>query len=381
VKHFATSLVHPERIPGEPTGATSTPIYQTATFELDLQSENAYDYSRSGNPTRRVLEEQLRVLDRADRSLVYGSGVTAIHSVLRLLKPGSCIAVSEDLYGGTQRLLRSFEAERRLRIQRVETSDAGRLLRAIEPQTAMLLLELPTNPNLHVPDVRAIADGLAGTGTLLAVDHSMLSSYLVRPLESGADIAIQSATKALGGHGDLTAGVVSTKSQEHGVQLAFNQNAEGTALGPSESWLLLRGMQTLAVRMDRAIHNAHKIIEHLRSHDRFGTVITARDPRSGADIECPVFALRTGCPSLAEALVQNTELFQTTVSFGSVKSSVCLPLKMSHLSASKEERERSAITGDLLRFSVGIEDAADLTADLDQALLSHRRRQSSAAGA
>lgn len=359
---FATRLVHRPPVPEEPARASSTPIYQTATFGLEADGSGRWDYSRSGNPTRDVLESQLATLDGATRSLAYTSGMAALAALLRLVPAGGRVVTGCDLYGGTWRLLHRLGADSGLRVRSVETLDPEALAVALEGGVDLVLVESPTNPRLTTVDVPALARAVHGAGGLLAVDNSLLSSYWQRPLELGADLAVQSATKLLAGHADLTAGVASTRDPEPAERLAFARNAEGTALAPFECWLLLRGLETLSVRLDRQAENALRVGQALEAEPAVRRVYRPDAGRPGV-----VLSFETGDPALSRRALEHLELFRIAVSFGSVASSASLPALMSHASMPPEERRRRGLADDLVRLSVGIEDARDLVADLRRA--------------
>jgi cystathionine beta-lyase len=371
----STRLLHQPRCPDDPWRPLSTPIYQTATFEQASATEcGPYDYSRSGNPTRAVLENQLAALEHAERAFAYSSGLGALSAVLRLLPAGSDIIAGNDLYGGTHRLLTQVAPRLGLSCRFIDTSDPGAVADELMPQTRLVLVETPTNPLQNITDLRALAAVTRSRGVLLAVDNSLLSPYLQNPLDLGADIVVQSATKHLGGHSDLTGGVVATNDASLAADLAFLQNAEGSALGPFDCWLLLRGIKTLALRMDRQQATAARLATWLDAHPAVQRVwYPGLATHPGADImrqqsrgPGTVLSFTTGSLERSVAVVEQTRLFTTSVSFGSVHSLISLPCRMSHASVPAHER---TLPEDLVRISAGIEDCADLLADLADALV------------
>jgi cystathionine beta-lyase len=374
---LATRLVHPPPVPGAApeTAPSSTPIYQTATFTLPAEGEGRWDYTRSGNPTRDVLEAQLAALDGATTALAYTSGMAAVTAVLRLARPGEAILAGSDLYGGTGRMLEELARHGGVAVRRVDPRDLEAVAAALTsagPPVAVVFVETPTNPQLHTVDIEALArllGALPGRRPLLAVDNSMLSPYWQRPLELGADLAVQSATKLLGGHGDLTAGVVAVADRALGERLAFLRNAEGTALPPFEAWLLLRGLETLAVRLERQGRTAARVAAFLREHPRVRRLYTAESETPGV-----VLSVETGSVELSKEILTRTRLFRTTVSFGSVTASISRPWAMSHASIPENARRAAGLTPELLRLSVGLEDPEDLLVDLETALCPDRAR-------
>ncbi|HSL82402.1 MAG TPA: PLP-dependent transferase [Thermoanaerobaculia bacterium] len=362
IPRIATRLVHRPPVPGEPARATSTPIYQTATFALEPDGAGRWDYSRSGNPTRDVLEAQLAALDGAAGSLASASGMAALTAVLRLVPPGGRVVAGRDLYGGTSRLLDHAGAAAGLRVTTAAGDHLAALAEAVGAGADLVLVETPTNPRLTAVPIPELAGICRQAGALLAVDNSLLSSFWQRPLELGADLAVQSATKLLAGHSDLTAGVVSARDADLLGRLAFRRNAEGTALGPFESWLLLRGLDTLAVRLPRQAANARALTRRLRSEPA-----VSRLHRPPGEPRGSVLSLETGRPDLSLAFLRHLELFRLGVSFGGVTSSACLPARTCHAAVPAAERERRGLGEDLVRLSVGIEDADDLAADLARA--------------
>ena len=358
---IATHLVHPPGMATDTSGASSTPIVQTATF--DVGAGAGFDYSRSGNPTRDVLERQLARLDGASHAFAYASGVAAVDAVLDLARAGDHVVVSDDLYGGTVRLLRDAADRTGLSIQSVDLADLDTVGQAVTSRTRLVLAESLSNPRMNPADVAGLAGVIGGRPALLAVDNTMLSPYVLRPLELGADLVIQSATKLLGGHGDLTAGVVATDDAGLADRLAFAQNARGVALAPFESWLLLRGMATLTVRLDRQLESARAIAQWL---DEQPDVVRVYYPADGSP-RGVVISFETGDVGRSDALLRNTKLFRTTVSFGGVASSISRPLTMSHASIPRDDPRRGALPPDLVRLSVGLEDRRDLVDDLHRA--------------
>jgi cystathionine beta-lyase len=376
----ATQLARFHAAPDDPYAATATPLYQTATFAQESAVQTgAYDYTRSGNPTRSALEERLARLEGAARALAYGSGVAALAAVVRTVASGAAggqVLAGTDLYGGTYRLLsRLLEAEG-IAVRYVDATDPEAVAAACGPRTRLLLVETPTNPLLQIVDLEALARLAHARGALLAVDNTLLSPYFQRPLRLGADLVVHSATKALAGHGDVTAGVVAVADPALGEELAFRRNAEGTALAPFEAWLLLRGLKTLAVRLDRQEENAIRIARFLARRPLVRQVHYPGLPNHpGRALHftqatgCgPLVSFTTGSPERSRRIAEATEIFTLAVSFGSVGSLVSLPCRMSHASIPAEVRATRELPDDLVRLSVGIEDAGDLEADLEQAL-------------
>jgi cystathionine beta-lyase len=369
----ATRIVQFEAAPGDPFRPAATPIYQTATFEQESAlSAGPYDYSRSGNPTRTVLETHLASLENAHRALAFSSGLAALSAVLRLCGAGDHILAGDDLYGGTHRLLSRVLARQGLAVTYADLTDLAAVERALTPKTRLVLFETPTNPLQRIVDIAAVSRLARANGSLVAVDASFLSPYLQRPLEHGADIAIHSATKLLSGHSDLTAGTVAVRDGRLAEDLAFIQNAEGAALSPFESWLLLRGIKTLAIRLDRQQANAQRLATFLARHPGVSRLSYPGLPghpgrethfrqASGAGV---VISFGTGSIQTARIVAEETRLFSIAVSFGGVHSAISLPCRMSHASLPKGWE----LPEDLVRISVGIEDAEDLADDLGKAL-------------
>lgn len=373
----ATELVRHRRLVNEPYGSMATPLYQTATFaQPDAREAGPYDYSRSGNPTRVALEDQIARLEGAAHALAYGSGLAALAAVVRLAAPGGEVLAGDDLYGGTDRLLSRVLPELGISTGHVDTTRPQAVREAIGPDTRLLLVETPTNPLLRVADLAALAEICHQRDILLAVDGSLMTPWLQKPLDLGADIVVHSATKGLGGHSDLTAGVVALRDAALAERLAFRQNAEGTALAPFEAWLLLRGVKTLGVRVDRQEATARRVAAFLAEHpavtrlhypgrhDHPGHALQRRQARGFG----PVVSFETGSVARSAALVDALELFPVAVSFGGVGSTASLPCRMSHASIPESVRQARRLPEDLVRLSVGLEDPDDLIADLEHAL-------------
>jgi cystathionine beta-lyase len=358
-------------------GAIVPPIYQTATFAQPTATEfGEFDYTRSGNPTRALLEQQLASLENGKYASAFASGMAALTSLTRIVRSGEEIIAGNDLYGGTVRLLERIAEQQNMVVRYVDTRDLELVRAAINSKTRLLLIETPSNPLFRISDIRELASIARDCGALLAVDNSMLSPVFQRPLNLGADIVIHSATKFLCGHSDVTAGALITNDESIRKAIAFPQNAEGSGLSPFESWLLLRGLKTLALRVERQNSSALQVARYLESqpvvtrvfypglstHDGFAV------HRSQSKGDGAVVSFTTGNPEFSARLVEATRLFRIAVSFGSVGSTISLPCRMSHASIPEALRKRIGPPEDLIRLSVGIEDVDDLIADLEQAL-------------
>jgi cystathionine gamma-synthase/cystathionine beta-lyase len=354
----------------------TVPIYQTATFRHPgLGQSTGYDYSRSGNPTRQALEEGIARLDGAARGFAYSSGMAAITSLLLLFKQGDHIIVTEDLYGGTYRLFEKVFAQYGLSFTYVDTSDTNAVKAAIRPETKALFVESLTNPLLKVADIKGLSALCREHGLLHIVDNTFLTPYLLRPLDLGADIAVYSASKYLSGHNDTVCGLVTVKDPQLAEQVYFHQNSAGAILGPQDSWLTIRGMKTLSVRLDRQQENAQRIAQWLETHPKVkkvhypgleshpGHATLKREARGfGAMIAFEVYD-----PALVEQLLMKTRVISFAESLGGVETLITFPEVQTHADIDPEIRARLGINNVLLRLSVGIEDAGDLIADLAQA--------------
>ena len=379
-----TELVHFDAAPGDESCPTVTPIYQTATFRQPSAVDGGeYDYTRSGNPTRQVLQDHLCRMERGAAALAFGSGMAAIDAVVSLAASGESILAGNDLYGGTYRLLTRVVERRGVDVRYVDTTDLVSFARELERRPRLVLIETPTNPSLKVTDIRAIAALVHECGGLLAVDNSLMSPFLQRPLELGADLVIHSATKFLCGHSDVTAGAVIARELSLAEPIAFHQNATGTGLAPFEAWLLLRGMKTLGLRLEKQQANALIVAEFLNRHPKVRSVHfpglaghVGRDVhQSQASGPGALISFETGDFELSRRVVEDTKLFGITVSFGGVASSISLPSQMSHASIPSAVRKAFQLPDDLVRVSVGIEHPQDLINDLSQSLADVQRTE------
>ena len=358
------------------TGSVTVPIYQTATFRHPgLGQSTGYDYSRSGNPTRQALEEGIARLDGGVRGFAYASGMAAITNLLLLFQPGDHLVVTEDLYGGTYRLFEQVFQQYGLEFTYVDTTDMAAVEGAFKTNTRGLFVESLTNPLLKVADIRALAALCKERGALCIVDNTFLTPYLLRPLELGADITVYSASKYLAGHNDTVAGLVVAKEPQLAERVYFLQNSVGAVLGPQDSWLVIRGMKTLSVRMDRQQENAARIASWLEGHPRVARVhypgladhpghalLQSESAGFGAMI-----AFEVNEPAQVERLLTKTSLISFAESLGGVETLITFPEAQTHADIKPEIRKRLGINNVLLRLSVGIEDADDLIADLAQA--------------
>lgn len=370
-----TALAPTDGSRGDPWRASAPPIYQTATFAQESASEfGTYDYARSGNPTREMLERHCATLEGAHAAFAFASGVAAVTAVTRLVRSGERIVAHTGLYGGTQRLLARLAEERGVDVAWTDLVDGN--ARAAVRGARLVLVESLTNPLWRAPDLRALVAASRAEGAWLAVDATATSPWLQRPLELGADIVLHSATKLLCGHADVTAGIVATRDRSIAERIAFIQNAEGAVLAPFDCWLLLRGMRTLGVRIDRQQASASTIARWLASRNDLVAVHHASLPdhpdhaRHAAQALGPgtVLSFETGDEARSIALVERLERFAIAVSFGSVDSTASLPCRMSHASVPSVLRHVALPPRDLMRLSIGLEDPEDLIADLERAL-------------
>jgi cystathionine gamma-synthase/cystathionine gamma-lyase len=382
--NFETLAIHAGQEPDPTYGAVMTPIYQTSTYAQKKMGEAAYDYARTANPTRTALQDCIAALEGGKHGLAFSSGMAAIDTVLKLLKPGDHVLASNDVYGGTFRIFKRVYEDYDIQSSFVEMSDLAAVRAAIQPNTRMIWIETPTNPMLKIADVRAIADlrlapagrgaGGGGEKPLLIVDNTFASPYLQKPIALGADIVLHSATKYLGGHSDVVNGLVVLNDDDVFAKLKFLQNAIGAVPGPLDCFLVLRGIKTLHVRMERHCQNAMKIATWLETHQKVAKVIypglkshpqheTARQQMCafGGMIS---FIVKDG-PAEAQRIAESTKVFALAESLGGVESLIEVPAGMTHMSVANSPL---AVDPALIRLSVGIENVDDLIADLEQAI-------------
>ena len=373
----ATELIHSIPV-DELTGALSVPIYQTSTYVQEAPGVNkGYDYARTGNPTRAALENLVATLEEGAVGIAFGSGLAAIDSVLKLLKAGDEILAVDDIYGGAFRLFTHIYEKFGIGVNYVDTTNAENVFNAITPNTKLIWIETPTNPTLKISDIEAIAKIAKSNGSLLCVDNTFASPALQQPLVLGADIVVHSATKYLGGHSDLIAGLVVTKEKELGEKIKFIQNASGAILSPNDSWLVIRGIETLPLRIKQHCINAQAVAEFLETHPDVEKVfypglkshhnhaIAAKQASGFGGIVS--FTLKNDTIKAANDFVCNTKYFKLAESLGGVKSLLCHPAQMTHKSIPAEKRKAAGVADGLIRLSVGLEEAKDLIEDLKSA--------------
>jgi cystathionine beta-lyase/cystathionine gamma-synthase len=374
---FSTDCIHAGNAPDPTTGAVAVPIYQTSTYvQQGIGKNKGYEYARTQNPTRAALEENLTVLEGGAGAKAFASGMAAITAISTLVKQGDHVVCSNMTYGGTYRYYTKILARYGVAFDFVDTADPSAVERAIRPETRMLHLESPTNPTMQLADIAALSELGHRVGAVVVVDNTFCSPYLQRPLSLGADIVMHSTTKFLGGHSDTVGGAAIAKSKEHVEWLGFVQNSSGAILSPMDSWLVLRGIKTLVVRMERHEENGRAVAAHLAKHPRVRKVhypglpdhpqhALAKKQMKGFGA---MISFDLGSFENANALLSRVRLCSLGESLGGVETLISHPATMTHASIPQEERNRLGVTPGLVRISVGIEDLADLVADLDQAL-------------
>jgi cystathionine gamma-synthase len=377
VMQLSSKIVHVGLCTDNKTGAISTPIYQTATFRHPgLGQSTGYDYTRSHNPTRRVLEEAIAGLEEGAAGFAFASGMAAITAVLMLYQAGDHLVVVADCYGGTYRVLDKVFGKFGLENTFVDTSDIKEIIGAIKPNTKAVIIETPTNPLMKVADLPAIVQLTRANKMQMIVDNTFLTPYFQRPLALGADIVIHSGTKYLAGHNDLVCGLVVTRTVELAEQVGFYQNATGGILSPADSWLLIRGMKTLALRLDKHNSNAQIIAVWLTKQPRVTQVYYPGLPHhQGKEVHDKqasgyggMLAFTVDDPELVPQVLSKVKLIQFAESLGGVESLITFPAVQTHADIPADLRERWGINDRLLRLSVGIEAVEDIIADLAQAL-------------
>ncbi|QFT87312.1 Cystathionine beta-lyase MetC [Bacillus sp. THAF10] len=374
---FQTKLLHNQHKVDKQNGAVSVPIQHASTFhQFDIDSFGKYDYGRSANPTREALEETVAQLEEGTRGFAFSSGMAAISTSFLLLSQGDHVLISEDVYGGTYRMVSQVLTRYGVEHTFVDMTDLDRVKKAIKPNTKLFYVETPSNPLLKVTDIKAISELAKHIDALTFVDNTFLTPALQKPLALGADLVLHSATKFLSGHSDVVAGLAVAKDPELANRLAFLQNSFGAVLGVQDAWLVLRGLKTLHVRLEQSMKTAHRLsdffIQHpavkkvyfpgLSTHPGF-TLQHRQAQGPGAVLS---FVLEEGVD--LRSFVNSVEIPVFAVSLGAVESILSLPAKMSHAAMPEEERQKRGISDSLLRLSVGLESADDLIADFDQAL-------------
>lgn len=375
---FSTKAIHVGQEADSATGAIITPIYQTSTYVQDeLGKHKGFEYARTQNPTRSALEECLASLENGKYGLAFGSGLAATNTVMNLLSQGDHVVVGDDVYGGTFRIFDKVFTRYGVEFTFVDSRDIDKVEQAIKPNTKMIWLETPTNPLLRVADIEAHVKLAKRKNLITVVDNTFASAYFQRPLEMGVDLVVHSTTKYMGGHSDVVGGCIVTSDEKLYETLKFHQNAVGAVPGPFDSWLVLRGLKTLAVRMRQHEKNAMAVAQFLEKHPSVEKVIYPGLPshpqhelakRQMEGFGGMVSLVVKGDIEDAKALLHNTKLFALAESLGGVESLIGHPATMTHASIPKADREARGITDTLVRLSVGIEDVDDLIEDLKTAL-------------
>jgi len=373
-----TNIIHSIPV-DELTGSISVPIYQTATYVQEAPGVNkGYDYGRSNNPTRAALESVVAKLEGGAGAYAFATGLAAIDAVLKLLSAGDEIVAVDDIYGGAYRLFTHVYQKFGIKVHYVDTTDAENVAAHINENTKLVWLESPTNPTLKISDIERIAEIAHAQNALVVVDNTFASPIAQQPLQLGADIVIHSGTKYLGGHSDLVAGLVVLKTDELAEKIKFIQNASGGILGPQDCWLLIRGIETVTLRVEKQCKTALALAWYLALCDEVATVyypglpthknhdIAARQ-QNGLFGGVVSFRLKNDTEEAATRFVTSTQYFKLAESLGGVKSLICHPPQMTHKSIPREKRLQSGVADSLIRLSCGIEDADDLIADLAQA--------------
>lgn len=374
---FATTAIHAGQEPDSAAGAVSIPIYQTSTYaQQGLGKHKGFEYARTGNPTRLALERNLAALEGAQFGYAFASGMAAIDATLRLVKAGDHVIVSDNTYGGTNRLFKRVLANYGIEFEFVDTSDVTNVEAAIKDNTRMVFVETPTNPVMIVTDLKAVSDVAHAAGARVVCDNTFMSPYLQRPLEFGVDIVVHSTTKFLNGHSDGIGGAVVLNNEDDANWIAFIQNSAGAILSPFDSWLVMRGTKTLALRMEQHDKSGRAVAAFLEDHPK---VLKIYYPGSKSHKQHDLASRQqkgfgsmvsfdVGSFEAARTVLESVKLCTLAESLGGVESLACHPATMTHASVAPEVRERLGITDGLVRISVGIEDTDDIIADIDQAL-------------
>ena len=377
--NLGTKYIHAGAHPDPSTGAIMTPIYQTSTYVQSAPGvHKGYEYARSQNPTRFALEEAFAVIENGKFGLAFSSGVAATDAVMRLLVPGDEVIAAHDMYGGTYRLFSKVYEKMNIKFHYVDTSNAENVTNAITPKTKLIWVETPTNPLMNITDIAAIAAIGKKYNCIVCVDNTFASPYLQNPLDDGATIVMHSATKYLGGHSDVIQGCLVMNDQDLRDQLYFIQKSTGAVPGPQDCFLVLRGIKTLHVRMQRHCENGEKVAAYLRQHPKVAKVywcgfadhpnhdIAKKQMRGFGGMMS--FTLKDDSIAAATKVLSSTKIFSLAESLGGVESLINHPASMTHASIPREQRIANGLADGLIRLSVGIEDAEDIIADLAQAI-------------
>ncbi len=377
--NLGTKYIHAGAHPDPSTGAIMTPIYQTSTYVQSAPGvHKGYEYARSQNPTRFALEEAFAVIENGKFGLAFASGVAATDAVMRLLVPGDEVIAAHDMYGGTYRLFSKVYEKMNIKFHYVDTSNAENVANAITPKTKLIWVETPTNPLMNITDIAAVSAIGKQHNCIVCVDNTFASPYLQNPLDDGATIVMHSATKYLGGHSDVIQGCLVMNDQDLRDQLYFIQKSTGAVPGPQDCFLVLRGIKTLHVRMQRHCENGEKVAAYLRQHAKVEKVywcgftdhpnhdIAKKQMRGFGGMMS--FTLKDDSIAAATKVLSNTKIFSLAESLGGVESLINHPASMTHASIPREQRIANGLADGLIRLSVGIEDAADIIADLEQAI-------------
>jgi cystathionine gamma-lyase/cystathionine beta-lyase/cystathionine gamma-lyase/homocysteine desulfhydrase len=374
---FATIAIHSGQEPDPTTGAVTVPIYQTSTYAQEgLGKHKGYEYARTQNPTRHALERNIAALEGGQYGFAFASGMAAIDATLRLVKAGEHVIVSDNTYGGTARLFTRVLANYNLEFDFVDTSEALNVEAAFKPNTKMVFIETPTNPVMILTDLREVSEVAHRAGALVVCDNTFMSPYLQRPIEFGVDVVVHSTTKYLNGHSDGVGGVVVLNNEDDAAWIGFIQNSAGAILSPFDSWLVMRGTKTLALRMEQHDKSGRAVAAFLEEHPKVKRVYypgSASHPQHALAKRQQrgfggMVAFDVGSLSVARIVLESVKLCTLAESLGGVETLVSHPATMTHASVDTEKRERLGITDGLVRISVGLEDTDDIIADLDQAL-------------
>ena len=376
---FNTKVIHAGVEPDPATGAIMTPIYQTSTYVQDeIGKHKGYEYSRTGNPTRSALESSIAHIENGKYGACFGSGLAAIDCVIKMLNPGDEVISTNDLYGGSYRIFRTIFEKYGIKFHFVDMLNINNVKDKINDNTKLIWIETPTNPMMNIIDIKAIVQLVNHSDVMVGVDNTFATPYLQKPLDLGADIVMHSVTKFLGGHSDIVMGALATKSDEIAEEMYRIQNSSGAVCGPMDSFLVLRGIKTLHLRVQRHSENGKVIAEFLQSHPIVDRVYwpgfethpnhdIARSQMSGFG-GMVSFTLKGDSLEKAKEVVSKTRLFTLAESLGGVESLIGHPSTMTHASIPREERLKSGVKDSLIRLSVGVEDAEDLVKDLENAL-------------